>query len=90
MQEIMKYARCEEVSADKLVAGVKEMFESVPMNPKRTVFLADAVKLSGKELFEKYYPVTNKVKIKTAIRKILLMTGIYGAMKKCLNRVRGR
>ena len=90
MQEVMKYARCEEVSADKLVAGVKEMFESVPMNPKRTVFLVDAAKLSGKELFEKYYPVTNKVKVKTAIRKILLMTGIYGAMKKCLNRVRGR
>ena len=90
MQEVMEYARCKEVLADKLVAGVKEMFESVPTNPKRTVFLADAAKLSGKELFEKYYPVTNKVKVKTAIRKILLMNGIYGAMKKCLNRVRGR
>lgn len=90
MQEVVEYARCEEVSADKLVAGVKEMFESVPMNSKRTVFLADAAKMSGKELFEKYYPVTNKVKVKTAIRKALLMTGIYGTMKKCLNRVRGR
>ena len=90
MQEVMESARCEEVSADKLVAGVKEMFESVPMNPKRTVFLGDAAKMSGKELFEKYYPVTNKVKVKTAIRKALLMTGIYGTMKKCLNRVRGR
>lgn len=59
-------------------------------NPKRTVFLADAAKMSGKELFEKYYPVTNKVKVKTAIRKVLLVTGIYGTMKKCLNRVRGR
>lgn len=73
-----------------LVAGVKEMFESVPMNLNRTVFLADATKLSGKELFEKYYPVTKKVKVKTAIRKVLLVTGIYGTMKKCLNRVRGR
>ena len=90
MREVMGYARCEEVSADKLVVGVKEMFESVPMNPKRTVFLADASKMSGKELFEKYYPVTNKIKVKTAIRKALLMTGIYGTMKKCLNRVRGR
>lgn len=90
MQEVMEYARCKEVSADKLVAGVKEMFESVPMNLNRTVFLADATKLSGKELFEKYYPVTKKVKVKTAIRKVLLVTGIYGTMKKCLNRVRGR
>ena len=90
MQEVMESARCEEVSADKLVAGVKEMFESVPMNSKRNVFLADAAKMSGKELFEKYYPVTNKVKVKTAIRKALLLTGIYGTMKKYLNRVRGR
>ena len=64
MQKVMRHAMCEEVSADKLVAGVKEMFESVQMNPKRTVFLADAAKMSGKELFEKYYPVTNKVKVK--------------------------
>lgn len=90
MQEVMESARCEEVSADKLVAGVKEMFESVPMNSKWNVFLADAAKMSGKELFEKYYPVTNKVKVKTAIRKALLMTEIYGTMKKYLNRVRGR
>lgn len=90
MQEVMKLAKCEEVPADKLVAGVKEMFESVPMNPKRTVFLADAAKMSGKELFEKYYPVTNEVKVKTAIRKALLVTGIYGMAKKCMNRVRGR
>lgn len=38
MQEVMEYARCKEVSADKLVTGVKEMFESVPMNLNRTVF----------------------------------------------------
>lgn len=90
MQEILEYARCKEVPADKLVAGVKEMFESVSMNPKRAAFMADATKMSGTELFEKYYPVTNKVKVKTAIRKLLLMTGIYGMTKKCLNRVRGR
>lgn len=86
----MKLAKCEEVPTDRLVTGVREMFESVPMNPKRTVFLADADRLSGKELFEKYYPVTRKVKVKTAIRKTLLVTGIYGMAKKCMNRVRGR
>lgn len=66
IQEVKEYAKCEEVSSDKLVAGVKEMFESVPMNPKRTVFMTDAANLSGKELFEKYYPVTNKVKVKNS------------------------
>lgn len=90
MQDVVKVARCEEVPADKLVSGVKEMFESIPMNAKRMAFMADAAKMSGAELFDKYYPITRKVKVKTAIRKTLLVTGIYGTMKKCLNRVRGR
>lgn len=90
MQEVMELAKCEEVSADKLVVGVKEMFESVSMGPRRTAFMADAEKLSGTELFKKYYPVTKKVKIKTAIRKALLVMGIYGTVKKCVNRARGR
>lgn len=44
MQEVKEYAKSEEVLTDKLVVGIKEMFESVPMNPKRTAFLADAAK----------------------------------------------
>lgn len=90
MQEVIKFAKCEEVPADKLVAGVKEMFESVPMSPKRAAFMADAERLSGTELFEKHFPITRKVKVKTAVRKILLVTGIYGMAKNCINRVRGR
>lgn len=90
MSEVMEIADCKEVPADKLVTGVKEMFESVPMSPKRAVFMSDAERLSGTELFKKYYPVTRKVRVKTAIRKILLVTGIYGMAKKCINRVRGR
>lgn len=66
------------------------MTESVKVNPKRQEFMADAKALSGKDLFDKYYLVTIKVKAKTMIRKILLVTGIYGTMKKCLNRMRGR
>lgn len=88
MQEVMKLAMCVEVPADRLVAGVKEMFESVPMSPKRAAFMADAGRLSGTELFEKYYPVTNKVKVKTAIRKLLLVTGIYGIAKKYIYKIR--
>ena len=90
VRKIACVAKCKEVSPDKLVAGVKEMYESVPMNPKRAIFMYDAKRLSGAELFGKYYPVTWKVKLKTAVRKILLMTGIYGVMKKCMNKMRGR
>ncbi len=90
MQEVRKLAKCKEVPTDKLVAGVREMFESVSMSPKRTAFMADAKRLSGKELFENYYPVTGKVRVKTAIRKVLLVTGVYEMTKKYMNRMRGR
>ena len=90
IQELEDVAKCREVPADKLVSGVKEMFESVPMNPKREPFLEDAARLTGTELFEKYYPITTKTKIKTVARKMLLTTGAYSAAKKCLNKLRGR
>lgn len=90
VEQIKDRVNCKEVSADKLVAGVKEMFESVKMNPRRDDFFDDAQAMTGKELFEKYYPITAKIKIKTIIRKTLLVTGIYGTMKKILNKARGR
>lgn len=88
--DIQKLVKCKEVQPDRLVAGVKEMTESVKINMKRQDFMEDARILSGKDLFDKYYPVTIKVKIRTMIRKIFLVTGIYGTMKKCLNRMKGR
>ena len=90
VKEMKEVALCKEVLADKLVAGVKEMYESVSENSKRSQFMNDAKTLSGDVLFDKYYPVTAKVKIKTMVRKTLLITGIYSMAKKCLNRVRGR
>lgn len=90
IDEIQGIANCKEVLPDKLVAGVKEMYESVRWNPNREQFMMDARKLSGQELFTRYFPITLKVKVKTQIRKLLLITGAYGTMKKCLNRVRGR
>ena len=90
ISQIVFNAKCKEVQPDKLMTGVKEMVESVRMNSKRKMFMKDAKILSGKELFSKYYAVTAKVKAKTAVRKVLLVTGIYGIAKKCLNKMRGR
>lgn len=90
MQELGNIARCKVVEPAKLVNGVKEMCESVSLNPKREEFFEDARKVSGAELFDKYYPITTRTKLKTAARKVLLTTGAYGAVKKCLNKLRGR
>ena len=90
VHEMGQYAAIRVVDPEKLVAGVKEMSESVQENPKRAAFMKDAQRLTGKELFEKYYPTTVTIKLKTWIRKVLLITGIYGLAKKYLNRLRGR
>lgn len=88
--EVAKYAVCKEVSIDDLVKGVKEMFESVKTNEKRENFFNDAQLMDGRSLLEKYYPITSKVKVKTQIRKFLLVTGLYRIVKKFLNKMRGR
>lgn len=90
IQEITDTARCKEVEVERLVSGVKEMFESVPINLRRENFFHDAVRMDGTELFNKYYPINAKAKIKTVLRKALLITGVYGCAKKCLNKLRGR
>lgn len=90
LDEAASFINRREVSAERLVKGVKEMVQSVDKNPRREQFFIDAQELSGAALFEKYYPITAKIKAKTAIRKMLIVTGTYGAVKKCLNKVRGR
>lgn len=83
-------AAIKEVQPDALVKGVKEMNSSVNMNPRRDEFFDDAQMMSGAELFSKYYPVTTKIKIKTATRKILIVTGAYGISKKVINKIKRR
>lgn len=90
IREIITWANLYEVDADKLVRGVKEMNESVSMNPKRKEFFSDANRMSGAELCEKYFPITTKTKVKRSLRIILVKTGIYSLLKKCVNRVKGR
>lgn len=89
-EEMKDFSNCKEISADQLVQGVNEMFKSVTPNPKRKEFFIDANKMSGKELFNKYYPMSASVKVKTAIRKALLVTGAYGLAKKAVDKVKGR
>lgn len=88
--EIKTMINVYEVDPEKIVYGVKEMFSSVCPNNKRDVFFADALKLSGKELFLKYYPISKKIKIKTAFRLLLLNSGLYAIAKKYLNKLNRR
>lgn len=87
IKEIISY---KEADSDKLVYGVKEMFESVEENPKRKQFFEDAVKLNGKDLFNKYFPVTVKIQLVTYIRSLLVITGIYSTIKRLKTKLESR
>lgn len=71
-----------EIEPEAAVAGAKEMKESVAPNEKRESFFKDANRMSGEELFNKYFPETFKVKVKHCIRLTCYKLGIYSATKK--------
>lgn len=73
-----------EIEPDELVFGNNEMIGSVKKGAQRDNLLKDAAEMSGKELFEKYFPSTVKIKIKKSIRIILLKLGIYNRIKYIL------
>ena len=76
-----------EVDPEELTAGAKEMFESVEPHEKRQQFFEDAIQLNGTQLFEKYFPVTMKVKAERMIRILCYKLGIYSVAKKLFVRV---
>ena len=86
----LKITNYRKISPDRLVKGSKEMFSAVKMNPKRECFFSDALNMTGRELFETYFPITFTVKLKTQIRTLLVKTGMYRFAKKALNKARGR
>lgn len=82
VEKLMLKHRVMPIEVKDAVDGFLAMFQPVKYNEKRDKFFIDANKLDEKELFEKYFPDTVKVKIERYGRKILLKTGIY---KKILN-----
>lgn len=69
------------VSADDLTFGNNEMISSVKKGDHREEILADASRMTGKELFDKYFPDTLKTRMKKKIRLILVRTGLYNTFK---------
>lgn len=90
MNIALKTLNYKEIEPDRLVKGSKEMFSSIKMNPKREEFFSAASTMTGAELFEYYYPITFMVRMKTQIRSLLIITGMYKFAKKVLNKLRGR
>ncbi|MBV4420083.1 Coenzyme F420 hydrogenase/dehydrogenase, beta subunit C-terminal domain [Clostridium tyrobutyricum] len=73
---------CYPIDLDKSINGVKEMFYSVEKNHKREQFVLDMQNMDGKNLLNKYFPETFKVKLERSVRLISYQLGIYKQMKK--------
>lgn len=82
MDAIKEDVRLLNVVPDKLVAGVREMFHSVPTNPKRMQFFNDSRNLPPVEFFRKWFPITWKVHCNAFIRLTCHRLGIYNVMKR--------
>lgn len=67
---------------EDIVAGVKEMKESVAENPDREEFFMDANRMDGVQLFRKWFPDTWKVIVERTARLVCYRLGIYSAAKK--------
>lgn len=76
-----------EVEVKDIVEGVYELLNSTPSHPRRDEFFCDANKMSGVELYEKYFSNSIITKIKYCIRVILNSIGIYSFVKKIVWRV---
>lgn len=90
LQKLDGAVKCKEVNPDRLLNGVKEMFESVPMNVRRETFFKDASQMTGTELLKKYYPNNIKAKIMTTVREVLLKLNLYSIAKRIGNKIKGR
>jgi len=85
-RELMKAAMADlnvvAVEPDKLTSDVREMFHSVPMNPKRSQFYEDFGSMDPKSFFAKWFPITWKVRLNGWIRLTCHRLGIYTLAKR--------
>lgn len=64
------------------MAGAKEMKYSIAPNKEREAFFVDANRISGEELFDKYFLDTFLVKAEDCIRLTCYKLSIYCVAKK--------
>lgn len=76
-----------QTTPEAIVAGAKEMKESVTPHEQRQSFFDDAQCMDGTELFRKYFPYTFRVKTEHFIRLLCFRLGIYSVLKKLYVRV---
>ena len=81
-EKIRDNIRASEGEAETVCSSAVEMFKSSPQNPKRQEFFEDVNSMSAEELFNKWTPITLKVRLNKLLRNILARLGMYYTVKK--------
>lgn len=85
-----RYVKVEEVDADAIVEGAREMVSSVKANPRREAFMADVAEMDGPSLVAKWFPDSGRVKAERLARQTLERLGIYDQVKRAAKKVLGK
>lgn len=82
LSTIADKALIKQVDVDRLVAGEKEMFESVSIPSNRDAFFRDCREIEDASvLFSKWFPVSGKRKAERILRRVLSRLGMLGLLK---------
>lgn len=84
---IKEYLNYEKVDENIQTSGIKQMRESMPSHPGRIAFFRDCQKLSGKELYEKYFPIVLKNQVLYCGRWFAIKSGVYTMVKKIISKL---
>lgn len=76
-----------QVEVEKLIADVKELKCDVEENKIRKQFFEDIDKISTKELFNRYFPNTLRVKLERLARKGLVHFPFYKRLKRVAKKI---
>ncbi|MFI3320243.1 MAG: Coenzyme F420 hydrogenase/dehydrogenase, beta subunit C-terminal domain [Rikenellaceae bacterium] len=80
--EIGQSAKIMTIDTEAALEGVREMYHSVAVNPRRESFFNDLNSLSEQECFDKYFPITIKSRVEKFIRKTMNRLGLYAIAKR--------
>ena len=88
ISELSTDAIVNEFPVNDVISGVNEMLCSVKENPQRDSFFKDAMSMTGAALFNKYFPISFKIKVKREVREILWKTHMYTTVKRLIHLIK--
>lgn len=82
VEAINSKCQIKQIDTEKLLADVREMQFSVKENPNRKKFFKDVSIMNGESLFNKWFPINAKIKLKRFGRNFLEKIGVYRSVKR--------